>query len=78
MKRSLLSKPAVKSKDEGSSAVIAPVSSGKNRFNAPEYLRTIIDSLEDELIVIDRNYRVIEANNAIMSRLGKSKGEVIE
>lgn len=72
-----MSKPAVKSKDEGSSTVIAPVSSGKSRFNSPECLRAIIDSLEDELIVIDRDYRVIEANNAIMSRLGKSKGDVI-
>ena len=27
------------------------------------YLQAFIDSLEDELVVIDRDYRIVEANN---------------
>lgn len=40
-------------------------------------LRAIVDSLQDELMVIDRKYRVLDVNNAVLSRHGKSWDKVI-
>ncbi|MEO0248270.1 MAG: GAF domain-containing protein, partial [candidate division WOR-3 bacterium] len=45
--------------------------------NSCERLRAIFESLEDEIIVIDENYRIIEANQAVFTRHGKSRAEVI-
>lgn len=45
--------------------------------NTASCLRAIIDSLQDELLVVDRQYRVIEANTALLSRHGKVRAEVI-
>ncbi len=42
-----------------------------------DYLQAIVDSLEDELIVIDKDYHIIEANQAVLRRHGKSRAEVI-
>ena len=42
-----------------------------------KYLTALFDSLEDEVLVIDRDYRIIEANRAVMIKLGKSRAEVI-
>jgi PAS domain S-box-containing protein len=41
------------------------------------YVTAIIDGLADELIVIDRDYHIIQANKAVLSRYGKRKREVI-
>ncbi len=42
-----------------------------------DYLQAIINSLEDELLVIDRDYRIIQANEAVLARHDKRKQEVI-
>jgi PAS domain S-box-containing protein len=41
------------------------------------YLSAVIDSLADEMIVIDRDFHIIQVNEAILSRYGKCKREVI-
>jgi PAS domain S-box-containing protein len=41
------------------------------------FLKTVIDSLEDELVVIDRDYRIIQANEAVLSRHGRRRAGVI-
>ncbi len=38
--------------------------------NSNSYLRAIIDSLEDELLVVDKDYRVVQANEAVLRRHG--------
>ncbi|MFQ5997628.1 MAG: PAS domain-containing protein, partial [Dehalococcoidales bacterium] len=45
--------------------------------NNGEYLQAIINSLEDELMVIDRDYRVVQTNEAVLKRHGKANEEVI-
>jgi len=42
-----------------------------------DYLQAVIDSLEDELIVIDLDYRIVQANRAVLRRHGKSIEEII-
>ena len=42
-----------------------------------DYLQSIIDGLEDELMVIDRDYRIIQANEAVLTKHGKRRDEVI-
>ncbi len=49
----------------------------KGYGSSNDYLQAIIDSLEDELMVIDRDYRIVEANNAVLLRHGKRREEVI-
>jgi PAS domain S-box-containing protein len=41
------------------------------------YLQAIIDSLEDELMVIDTNYRIVQANEAVLTRHQKPRQAVI-
>lgn len=45
--------------------------------SSSKYLQAIIDSLGDELMVIDRNFRIIDANSAVLSRHGKRREEVV-
>jgi len=45
--------------------------------DSSDYLRAMIDSLEDELLVIDRDYRIVELSDAVLRRHGKSREEVI-
>ena len=42
-----------------------------------DYLKAIVNSLEDELIVIDKDYRIIQANEAVLSRYGRHRRGVI-
>lgn len=42
-----------------------------------EYLQAVIDGLEDELLVIDRDYRLVQVNQAVLKRRGKPRREVI-
>jgi len=42
-----------------------------------DYLENLINSIEDEIMVIDRNYLIVSANHALLSRVGKSKEEVV-
>jgi PAS domain S-box-containing protein len=46
-------------------------------ISSDNYLQAIIDSLEDELMVIDRDYRIVQANEAVLRRHAKHKQEVI-
>jgi PAS domain S-box-containing protein len=47
-------------------------------WKSPEdYSQAVIDSLEDELLVIDRDYHILDANEAVLLRHGKSRQEVI-
>ena len=44
---------------------------------APEYWQSIIDSFDDEVAVIDRDFRIVYANAAAMRRYGLSKAKII-
>ena len=41
------------------------------------YLNAVIDSFADEMIVVDRDNNIIQVNEAVLSRYGKHKQEVI-
>ncbi len=45
--------------------------------NSNSYLQEIIDSFEDELLVVDKDYRVIRANKIVLRRHSKHEQEVI-
>jgi len=77
MKQKALSKPVVGRGSKGCSAAKGESDSTKGCGSSNNYLQAIINSLEDELIVIDRDYRIIEANNAVLWRHGKLREEVI-
>ena len=48
------------------------------QYHGPRgYLQTIIDSLDDELLVIDRHFRITQANAAVLRRHGLLKSEVV-
>jgi len=42
-----------------------------------QYLQAVIDGLEDELLVIDRDYRLVQVNEAVLERHGKTRAHVI-
>lgn len=56
------------------SATVEPV---KNWTGYINYTQAIIDSLEDELLVIDRNYRILDVNKAALVRHGKLREEIV-
>ena len=60
-------------------SVLSPVSDslGANNGNSAGYLRVIMDNLQDELLVVDRDFRVTETNAALLARRGKTRDEVI-
>lgn len=49
----------------------------KGNGNLPYYLQAAINSLEDELMVIGRDFRIIEVNKAVLSRHGSRREELI-
>ncbi len=51
--------------------------STKGYESSSGYLRAIIDSLEDELLVVDKDYRIVQANEVVLRRQGKRRQEVI-
>ncbi len=51
--------------------------SGNGHESSGKYLQAIIDSLEDELIVVDKDYHIVQANQAVLSRHRKRREEVI-
>jgi PAS domain S-box-containing protein len=60
------------------SPVAHPAAEPVKAYGSPgDYLRAIINSLKDELMVIDRDYCIIEANEVLLSRHGKCREEVI-
>ncbi len=77
MQQKAFSKPSVKRGSKVSSTVNAAGNSVKGWRSSSNYLQAIIDSLEDELMVIDRDYLIVEANQAVLSKHGKRKQEVI-
>ena len=70
-------KPIVRRGSKASSRLDDAIDFIKSGGSSVGYLRTAIDSLEDELMIIDRDYRIIEANDAVLSRNQKSRQEVI-
>ncbi len=76
MKRKALVK-SVENRGKGRS-IANEVSDSQNDCETPgDYLQAVIDSLEDELMVVDKNYRIVQANEAVLLRHGKRKQEVI-
>jgi PAS domain S-box-containing protein len=77
MKQKTLAKPALRSRNKRPLAEEETYRSMLSYKSAGHYLRAILDSLEDELIVIDRDHRIIEANQTLLRRHGKRRQEVI-
>ncbi len=73
MKQKVLSEPTLRQGSEVSSAANSVRGSG----SLGDYWQAIIDSLEDELLVVGQDYRIIEANRAVLLRHGKQRQEVI-
>lgn len=42
-----------------------------------KFLKAIIDGIKDQIMVVDRDYRIVEVNKAFLNRVGKQKKEVI-
>ncbi len=77
MKQKVLSKPSVKRASKKSSIANAASEPMKSQGGSSDYLQATIDSLQDELMVIDKDYHIILANNAVLVRHGKQRQEVI-
>ncbi len=77
MKQKAFSKPAVRRGSEVLSIASEVIESTQGSENSSNYLQAIINSLEDELIVIDRDYRIVQANEAVLIKYGKRREEVI-
>ncbi len=77
MKQKVLSKPIVRRGSKNSSIANEASKPMKSRGSSSDYLQAIIDSLEDELMVIDPDYRIILANKAVLMRHEKQRQEVI-
>ncbi len=77
MKEKDFSKPVTWRGSRVSSIVNQAGNSVKGCGSSNDYLQAIIDSLEDELIVIDRDYCIVQANKAVLIRHGKRREEVI-
>jgi len=77
MKKISSVKPIVQGRSKVPSTAHQADESVKARGSSSDYSQAIINSLEDELMVIDRNYRIIQANEAVLTRHGKSRQEVI-
>lgn len=77
MKQEALAKPALAGNNKRPPAAEETNRSILARENADQFLVAIIDSLEDELMVIDRDYRIIEANKAVLLKHRKGRQEVL-
>src|SRR4030042_3363726 len=77
MKQNALVKPVSMSRDKRPSAFEKVNGTMLNHESPNDYLLAIINTLEDELLVIDRDYRIIEANQAVLLKHGKRRQEVI-
>jgi PAS domain S-box-containing protein len=51
-------------------------SSTSGRESLP-YLQSLIDSIEDGLLVVDRNFRIVKANKNFLSRVAKTEADVV-
>ena len=77
MKQKAVLKPKRVSRSIDLPAVDEINESLKRMGNSKSYLHAIIDSLEDELLVVDKNYRIVQANEAVLRKHGKRRQEVI-
>ena len=48
-----------------------------NSLANKEFLNAIINGIRDQIMVIDRHYRIEEVNEALLNRVGKQKEEII-
>lgn len=77
MKQNTLAKTTSRSGDKSLSTAKEVNESVLGYGSSSDYLPVIINSLEDELMVIDRDYHIIEANEAVLLRHDKRRQEVI-
>jgi PAS domain S-box-containing protein len=77
MKQKPFSKPTKRRGAKDSSTANKASESAKGRGSSSDYLQAIMDSIEDEIMVIDKDYRIVEANKAVFLRHGKSRQDVI-
>lgn len=49
----------------------------RNWSESGNYSKAILDSLEDELLVVDREYRILDVNEAVLTNHGRSREEII-
>lgn len=73
MKRRVLLKPV----ERAGRSLPVNGDSGNGRESSSDYLQAIIDSLEDELIVVDKDYHIVQANRAVLARHRKRREEVM-
>ena len=77
VKEKVFSKPTVRRGSKVSSTADEAIESTQGCESPSNYLQAIIDSLEDELMVIGQDYRVVQANETVLIRHGKRREEVI-
>jgi len=77
MKQKVVSKPTGGRRSKDSLTASEASESTKGYESSNSYLRAIIDSLEDELLVVDKDYRIVQANETVLGRHGKRRQEVI-
>jgi two-component system NtrC family sensor kinase len=49
----------------------------KQTSKSKAFLETIINGIEDQMMVIDLNYRIVEVNQALLDMVGSSRDEVV-
>ena len=77
MKKTASVKPASPAEEKAPSIARSISESIKPYMRYKDYLKAVLNSLQDELIVIDRDYRIIQANEAVLSRYGKQRRGVV-
>ncbi|MHB8843839.1 MAG: PhnD/SsuA/transferrin family substrate-binding protein [Nitrospirota bacterium] len=64
--------------NEGLSREIGQHKEAEERLvKSEEFIRNILNSVDDGFIVVDRDYRILTANTAYCNQLGRSRSEVI-
>ncbi|MGP8050505.1 MAG: ATP-binding protein [Desulfobaccales bacterium] len=49
----------------------------KEAIQGKSFLETIVNGIEDHMMVIDLNYRIVEVNRALLEMVGLKRGEVV-
>jgi PAS domain S-box-containing protein len=49
----------------------------KEAIQGKSFLETILNGIEDHMMVIDLNYRIVEVNRALLKMVGLERGEVV-
>lgn len=58
-----------------SGSICAPVQA--TLFQARAFLATVLDGLEEDILILDRTGRVVDANRSVGTRMGCEKGEIL-